>query len=365
MNNLYLKPDVPGAYSGLSKFKKHHPKTNKKDVIEQPAYYLHYPVRRKFKRRQTQVNGINEQWQIDLLDIKKYKSQNSHFTYLLTCIDVFSKYAWVVPIKHKTAENCRDALNKIFQEAVPRYIYSDKGREFMGVCNQLFKENGIVHLMTQSINKASVVERFNRTLKDKIWRYLSRNPKSKSKRFINVLPELVKSNNSTYHRAIKTSPDQVNKKNEEEIRNNLYDQDINFVDLETLKDPTVISNNLVKLKFQIGDYVRKVDDDDLKVEKTRFNRGHLEKWTTNLFIIKHIIPLDPPTYILYDVNNHQVLDRKYYKEELQQALNVNQDTYKLIKSIKDKYLVLKVNSPTQEEILVDEKFMKHNNVHYN
>jgi len=140
MNNLiqkYTDPSNPGSFSGLSGFKKNNKFKSYKDLSNFTTYSLHKQAIRKFPRRQTIANGIDEYWQIDLVDTKKFKYQNSHFQYLLCCIDVFSKYAWVEPIKDKTAKSCADAFKKIFKEGrVPAYIYSDWGNN--NLLNKIF-----------------------------------------------------------------------------------------------------------------------------------------------------------------------------------------------------------------------------------
>ena len=81
-------------------------KLTRKQILEwlmvQDAFTLHKPVRRNFKRNCVLVSGIDEQWQLDLADMQSLKEYNDGYRYLLVCIDVFSKYAWVLPLKTKT-----------------------------------------------------------------------------------------------------------------------------------------------------------------------------------------------------------------------------------------------------------------------
>lgn len=362
MSKLYLNPKEPAAFAGLTKFKKHHSNISEDEIRNLPSYYLHYPIKRRFQQRKTEVDGINEQFQVDLLDIKKYKAQNRNYAYLMTCIDVFSKYAWVIPIKRKEADECKRAFTVIFRDAIPQYVYSDKGREFMGSCNKYLKEKGVVHLSTKSINKAAVVERFNRTLKERIWRYLSRNTNSKSKSFINILQDIVESYNSTYHEAIKTNPGSVTKHNEGLIRSHLFGDDINFIKLDDPELPSIVKQNHIRFAFNIGDYVRRVEDAEQKTEIYRFQRGHVSRWSKELYIIKQIIPTLPPVYGLYDVEEQREVERKFYKEELQKVNGYDKDTYHYLRKQGNNFIVVKVNSPNQEIKLVDQEFLKLHNV---
>jgi hypothetical protein len=67
-------------------------------VRSEPTYSLHRPVRRKYKSNKVTSMGIDYLWQIDLVDMHKFAKLNKGYKYLLTCIDVFSEYAWVMPI---------------------------------------------------------------------------------------------------------------------------------------------------------------------------------------------------------------------------------------------------------------------------
>ena len=103
--DLYTNPKHPGAYSGLTVFTKNNKKFKsnivKQQLLQTKAYTQHIAPNRKFKRRVI-IYGIDYLWQADLLDAQKIKHQNSHFRYILTVIDCFSKYVWAVPIKFLT-----------------------------------------------------------------------------------------------------------------------------------------------------------------------------------------------------------------------------------------------------------------------
>jgi hypothetical protein len=96
----------------------------KKEVREwlqtQDAYTLNKPTRQRFPRRQVVVYGIDHQWQADLVDLGKLAFYNKGFKYLLTCIDVLSQYAWVVPLKDKTGKTLKEAFQVIFKTGLQR-----------------------------------------------------------------------------------------------------------------------------------------------------------------------------------------------------------------------------------------------------
>ena len=131
--------------------------------------------------------------------------------------------------------------------------------------------------------KASVIERFNRTLKEKMWRYFTF---KQSHRYIDILQDIVYSYNHTFHRTIKTSPNEVNKINEELIFKNIYGYS------KDLGDSTVVKN-----KFKVGDKVR------ISKYKNIFEKSYTPNWTREIFIVDKILPRVPTVYILKDQNN--------------------------------------------------------------
>ena len=124
----YTNPLIPGSFSGIAKFKQNNKRTNTQDVTTIPAYVLHKGAPTVFNRVRTVVPNVNSQWQIDLLDIK---NKNLPFNFLLTVIDVFSRYAFVEPVKTKSSENVAEAFRAIFKRnrPIPQVIYSDAGNE--------------------------------------------------------------------------------------------------------------------------------------------------------------------------------------------------------------------------------------------
>ena len=177
-------------------------------LSEQDAYTLHNPARRHFKRRRVIAGGLRQQWQADLVDLSKLKEDKDGMTFLLTVIDVFSKVAWCVPTKNMSAASLVSMLDITFSKGWPQTLQTDKGLEFLNKSVQaLLKKYGIHHFSTHNAEtKASVVERFNRTLKTRMWRYFT---KHQTWRYIDVLQDLVQSHNNTPHRSIGMAPSQV------------------------------------------------------------------------------------------------------------------------------------------------------------
>ena len=187
----------------------------------QDTYTLHKPVRYNFPRNRVIVTGIDNQWQADLVDISSLARFNKGYKFLLTCIDVFSKFAWVVPLKNKTGEYLVNGFQSILDLGrSPEKLQTDKGTEFLNRNVQSFlKENNIHFSTTNSELKASVVERFNRTLKTRMWKYFT----AKNNRvYIDNLQDIVHEYNNSYHRSIGRAPASVSLLNVGQVRRKLY-----------------------------------------------------------------------------------------------------------------------------------------------
>ena len=131
---------------------------------------LHKPARKNYARRRVHMRGIDETWQADLVEMLPYARENNGCKYLLTVIDIFSKYAWAVPVKSKSGPDVTAAMQSVLvQGRVPKNLHTDEGKEFYNVhFKDLMQRFDINHYSTHSNLKASICERFNRTLKNKM-----------------------------------------------------------------------------------------------------------------------------------------------------------------------------------------------------
>ena len=122
------------------------------------------------------VAGIDYQWQADLANMSRMSKVNDKYRYLLCIIDVFSKFAWVVPIKNKTGKTLVDAFKSVLKSGrSPKSLQTNKGTEFKNKDFQNFLKSRKIHIFTTENpeTKASIVERFQRTLKSRMWKYFT------------------------------------------------------------------------------------------------------------------------------------------------------------------------------------------------
>jgi transposase InsO family protein len=209
LDKIYYTPDQEGSYGGVEKLLKAAKikglkvsrKIIEKYLVNQASYSLHKQARKNFERNPTVVRGIDQQWQADLADMQSISKENDGVKYLLTVIDVFSKYAWAIPIKNKGSNEMLKAFQLLFKIAAPRKpekIQTDEGKEFLNKELQaFFKSEGVHHFCSHSDKKAAVVERFNRTLKTKIWKYFTAR---QTYTYITKLFDFVKAYNNSVHR---------------------------------------------------------------------------------------------------------------------------------------------------------------------
>ena len=142
----------------------------KKSWNEELADELHKPVKRKFQRRQVLVNEIDDVWATDLVEMQEWKSVNNGYRYILNVIDCFSKYAWSVPLKDKMGKTVLDAFQCIVKTSnrKPKYIWVDEGKKFYNKdMTAWLKDENITRYSTHGEHKSAIVERFNRTLKER------------------------------------------------------------------------------------------------------------------------------------------------------------------------------------------------------
>ena len=147
------------------------------DWSQQLADELHKPITRNFSKRTVISNGIYKIWAADLVEMQKFSKWNKGIKYLLMVIDIFSEYGWIKPLKDKKTESVSKAFDEIFKsKRKPTMLWTDKGSEFISKHFKDFlskKEIKLYH--TENEEKSSIVERWNKTIKDTMWKMFTVN----------------------------------------------------------------------------------------------------------------------------------------------------------------------------------------------
>ena len=91
---------------------------------------LHKLVRRRFDKRSVFAKQVDDIWAADLVDMSPFSRSNKGYKYILTVIDVYSKYGWIMPLNTKTGKEVAQAFRKLFHNGHPSRLWTDKGTEF-------------------------------------------------------------------------------------------------------------------------------------------------------------------------------------------------------------------------------------------
>jgi hypothetical protein len=289
----------------------------KKWLSSQDAYTQHKPVRRKFTRNRYLVSKIKQFYEADLADMKNIKSENNGFKYILCVIDIFSKKAWGVALRDKKCATVAKALKTIFSRAgSPKYFRSDRGREFIGPeVRKILKNNSITQILTNNEDiKCAVVERFLRTIKERIYRYFTHYGK---KKYIHILQDVFNSYNNSRHSAIGLAPNAVNENNVEEVYNYLYSGKGRYQKLD-------FKENARESALKVDDCVK------LATAKHKLDKGYHPNWSYEVFKIAKIIKRNPVVYKLLDWQGEEV-SGVWYEPELQKVTVLDDQIFRIEK----------------------------------
>ena len=246
----------------VSKFfdKKTSGSDTKNEIIssKELAEELHKPIIRKFKRIKVRSTFIDNIWSADLADMQVTIKFNERFRFSLLVIEIYSKYAWVIPLKDKKVITITNAFQKIFAESKgkPNKILIYKCSKFYNRSMKLrLDKNAVEMYSTHNEEKSVVAERFIRRLKNEIYKYMTSISKSG---YIDKLDDIVNKYNNAYHSTIKMNP--------AEVKSSTYidsSKQINYKDS----------------KFKVKDIVR------ISKCKNIFAKGYVPNWSEEIFVI--------------------------------------------------------------------------------
>jgi hypothetical protein len=244
------------------------------------------------------VEYPDEIWDCDIM-VMENNPGNRGIRYVLCCIDLFSRYLWTRLMKTKTAGESSKALASIFDDSSRTcdVLRTDNGGEFTGAPFQkILKERGVSHRIAYGAHKANYVERVQRTIQTRLYKYMYENNTGV---FIDVIDDLVAAYNKTPHGTTGVPPADVDESNYSKIYDEVY--------VPILNKRAGVSNSFA---FDIGDLVR------ISVTREAFSKGYKQKYTEELFRVKNRIPSDPPRYRLEDLKGEDIKG-SFYAADLQ------------------------------------------------
>ena len=254
---------------------------------------LHHEFRKSKYLLKVKVFAKDDIWSADLVEMPK----EGQFKYILTVIDLYTKYAWAEPLTDKKGITIADTFQKIIKDSgrSPKKVWVDHGKEFY---NKDVKKLPFEIYSTNNEGKAVVIERFNRTLKQMMFKLFTETGRQK---WLHLLSDVVKTYNNKVHRTIGATPQEASD-NPKSIVNKVYKSNFEN-ELMPLKR---------KPKFKVGDRVR------MFKWKSHFEKGYTAKWTSEIFRVKKVNNTAPVTYEVEAEDGEEIFGR-FYENELQQT----------------------------------------------
>ena len=330
--SIYYNPKHPGSFCGPTKLfnvVKREGKHNlgmsqiKKWLAAQDTYTLHRSARKKIKRNKVIVDGIDDQWDMDLMDMTQLAKENDGVQYVLLAVDIFSRFVKVQPLKTKQGKEVVEALKIMFKDGrIPAKCRTDKGSEFVNRwVKSYLNEMKVNHFVTHNEVKASYAERAIKTIKGKIFKYFTQ---KETYRYIDKLQDFVYGYNHTVHRTIKMTPAEVTP----EIQVALWKQ-------QYYTPPPPPSKKKKKkrkrpFKYKIDDTVR------VSFLRGTFDREYHQKWSGEVFFVtQRFLRKGIPVYRVKDYAGDAV-QGTFYESELQKIVFDKDQSFKIEKVLKTK-----------------------------
>ena len=261
------------------------------------------------KKRKVYSSFKDNIWGADLADMQLISKYSKGIRYLICTIDLFSKYAWIFPLKDKKIVSIVNAFQKIIDNSKrkPNKIQADQGSEFYNSqFKEVLKENHMEKYSTYNEGKSAVAEKFIKTLKNKIYKHMTAVLKD-----FDVLDVIVDEYDNTFHKTIKIKPIDIKLDSY-----SVYNVESNE------KDP----------KFKAGDHVR------ISKYENIFAKVYTPNWYEEVFAISKIKNTVPWTYVINDLNGEEIVGTSY-ERELQKTDQIELRIEKVIKRKGNKLFV--------------------------
>ena len=228
---------------------------------------------------------VGDGYQADLLSFESLGSRNKNFNWILSCVDIYSRRAWAIPVKTKSGTSVSGGLKTIFKDGIPKRLTTDNGKEFLNSSVQaLLKKHKIQHYLNEpgSHEILGIIERFNRTLRQRINRNFERIGKL---RWIDDISSLVDNYNNTFHTGFKAIP----------------------MDVWNRKDDNNQKVKRYAMTLPSGTKVRLLNKSGI------FDKGTNAKWSSTIY---EIVEREGFKYVAKNIKNGNLLKSRYRKKEV-------------------------------------------------
>jgi len=298
---------------------------NINEYFKQLGTEIHRRAVKKFPRRKVYSHAPNEIHSADIVDMSSFSHDNKGHQYILVIIDIYSRYGWAIPLKKKNTEDVLNAFKKHYKSIIlPKKLWTDQGGEFYNAKMKAWcDKNGITLYSTFGDHKAAVVERFNRTIKEKLYRTMTQ---MYTDDWMTYLPDIIEMYNDKVHRSLGETPSDV------------YSGEIlpdeNDEKIQPVKNTGSKSRGSGKSvpRYSIGDKVR-----ISRIKKT-FEKGYAPSWSTAVYQVAEVLTTNPVTYKLKDRKGN-ILEGSFYEQELQKTKLDKLLIVKIVKKKGNRFLV--------------------------
>ena len=266
----------------------------------------------KFRRERIIPLYKDETWSADLIDKSSLSKSNNYYKFILTVIDILTKYARAIPLKNKSGLSITNSFKIVLsghpqggsESRKPEKLSVDRGSEFYNKkFKSLIKEYETKLYSTYSDSKAVFIERFNRTFLHIINKHMFINGDGN---WVNILNDAVITYNNIAHSTINMTPVDASN-NPDKVRYH-------------------IKSTKATPKFKVGDYVRNAG------KRIIFSKGYTSNWNRELFKVNEVLNTQPPTYKIEDMNG-EIIGGEYYEQELLKSEFDFESNHKVLESL--------------------------------
>lgn len=330
IRRIYTRPGHPAAFTNAKLIRDYLKSKNKSVTLSRvqnilssiDGYVSHHEKRRPRHFNPFFIYSLNQQSQVDLFDMSNISRENDGVRFLLAYINSFSRKAHVQPVANKKSQTVANAMQIILDQldgSFTREVYADAGTEFTGrPFVSLLRQHNIKLVRALASHHASICERFGKTLKNSIAKFLSQN---ETLRYIDVLQDLVDSYNNRSHSSLQgMSPEEASVQENESLVRRIHNQRY-----------TKVRKKRRKPKFAVDDIVK------VKTIARRPSsqaRSFAEQVTGEFFRVEQVHTRMPiPSYTLRSMDTNEVISGKFNEQEI---VLTSGNVYKIEKVLKQR-----------------------------
>ena len=253
LNNIWTENNYPAKVKLLKLAKEQRPETKPKDVEDFLNGQISYQLLKEAKTVKANIGHIvafhiNEIWQIDIYDVSRFESSNKKFKYMFAVVDVFSRFAYIIPMKNKDIESTSKALEEVlsYNKIKPNLIMSDNDSSFTGLEFQKVLVKNDIHHDPNAVgdhNSLGIIDNFAKRIKRILTAQFLH---TKKKNWIDIIQKIIRIYNYSPHSSLGGfTPAEVMSNDDDAVNNYIFT--INMIKSKYNKTAT---------DLKIGDSVR-------------------------------------------------------------------------------------------------------------